>query len=926
MDRITRNHALAFMLLCLLAAAALRFHILPAIPPGLHYDEAANAILSAEIGRGDSLPIFIESYTGKEVFFFYLAGGLLRLVGESLFALRLTAAFIGLMTIAVTYWLGREMGLSRSVALLAAALLAVSFWHLLFSRLGFRAISQPLLQALTMAALFRGIRREKWLWLIIAGLFLGLTAYTYLAARLFPVLLLLALLPLLLNRKRWQTRWVQLGLTAVTALLILSPLLYYFYTHPAAFWVRIGQVGSGTAGLTPLGGYLRSLEMFFLRGDPYIRFNVPERPLFSLMWGALLVGGWIVLLSGWKRLRTDWQRSATILLVAAPFIMILPTALATNEILPSNLRAIGLLPFLFYLPARGVEAFLDEMAKRYQRPALRTRGFLTVALVFMLVEGVFTAETYFQEWGVDAALFYETDGDLTAVATFLNEQSPTDQPIYVAAKYYQPPTVAFLSDAYDAIKWLPASNALPLPDSGSALYIFPHTSPLPEWAAPLLDSATIIAENDSFTAYQLDAKPDLALSNAHPTYFGNAVTLLGYDVAAAPAGETMPVTLYWRVDGLPDGEYLPFLHLEDKWGHRWSQADAFAYPAAQWTPGELIVQRVGLPVAAGAPPGAYQIRVGFFNPDSGNRLPVLDGNGRYAGDSILIENAPVQVGLPPNPLPQPPNLVGEAVRPGLELLGYQWGSKELTTGETIDVALWWLATKQQTRLTTRLELYKRDNTGRILGTTKPNHGTYPFESWETPQFLIDNLSLPIPDSVTDGEYRLQLHLLDGNDDSVYKQDLGWITVTQTERIFEIEGMETAVNVTFGNEINLLGYNLSPNNVGANADGYVLDLIWQAQTTPATDYTVFVHLLHPDGSCCAWQQDVMPQQNSYPTSRWLSQEVVVDSYQIVLPEGAEPGEYVLEVGLYMGGNGRRLQVQDTDGETSDVVYLEPIVVE
>ena len=45
MNRLTRHHALAFMVLCLLIAAALRFPDLPVVPPGLHYDEAANGIL-----------------------------------------------------------------------------------------------------------------------------------------------------------------------------------------------------------------------------------------------------------------------------------------------------------------------------------------------------------------------------------------------------------------------------------------------------------------------------------------------------------------------------------------------------------------------------------------------------------------------------------------------------------------------------------------------------------------------------------------------------------------------------------------------------------------------------------------------------------------------------------------------------------------
>jgi hypothetical protein len=68
------------------------------------------------------------------------------------------------------------------------------------------------------------------------------------------------------------------------------------------------------------------------------------------------------------------------------------------------------------------------------------------------------------------------------------------------------------------------------------------------------------------------------------------------------------------------------------------------------------------------------------------------------------------------------------------------------------------------------------------------------------------------------------------------------------------------------------------------------------------------------------------QNTYPTTRWLPTEIVVDSYQLTMPEDAEPGEYQIEVGLYIAENGTRLQVQGADGETSDAIYLEPIVVE
>ena len=194
---MTQRRALFWMVGCLLLAALLRLPALSQFPPGLHYDEAANAILAGDIGLRGARPLFIPSYTGKEVLFFYLAGGVMRLVGESVFALRLTAACLGLLTVAAAYRVGRELPRDRRTALLGAALLAVSFWHLLFSRLGFRAISQPLLQALTVAALWRGLRlvetkptdAQTWATFALGGLFLGLTAYTYLAARLFPVLL-----------------------------------------------------------------------------------------------------------------------------------------------------------------------------------------------------------------------------------------------------------------------------------------------------------------------------------------------------------------------------------------------------------------------------------------------------------------------------------------------------------------------------------------------------------------------------------------------------------------------------------------------------------------------------------------------------------------------------------------------------------------
>jgi hypothetical protein len=152
------------MVVVLLAGAWLRLAGLPELPVGLHYDEAANLILTRQIVEGSYRPLFIRAYTGKEVFFFYAAAPWVWMTGGSAWGLRLGAAMQGILTVAATYaatlaLLGRRRG-ARAIALFAAAWLAVAFPHLLLSRYGFRAISQPLLQALTVAALWRGLRPQ----------------------------------------------------------------------------------------------------------------------------------------------------------------------------------------------------------------------------------------------------------------------------------------------------------------------------------------------------------------------------------------------------------------------------------------------------------------------------------------------------------------------------------------------------------------------------------------------------------------------------------------------------------------------------------------------------------------------------------------------------------------------------------------------
>ena len=123
---LTRRRALAWLVLIFLVAAGLRLYgLFELSPPGLSHDEVANWLIVRRIFNGEHSVYFPYAY-GHEAGFHYVQALFVNLLGSHALALRLPAAFSGLLGIAVTYALNRRL-FGRSVALLAAALLAAAW-------------------------------------------------------------------------------------------------------------------------------------------------------------------------------------------------------------------------------------------------------------------------------------------------------------------------------------------------------------------------------------------------------------------------------------------------------------------------------------------------------------------------------------------------------------------------------------------------------------------------------------------------------------------------------------------------------------------------------------------------------------------------------------------------------------------------------
>ncbi len=67
-------------------------------------------------------------------------------------------------------------------------------------------------------------------------------------------------------------------------------------------------------------------------------------------------------------------------------------------------------------------------------------------------------------------------------------------------------------------------------------------------------------------------------------------------------------------------------------------------------------------------------------------------------------------------------------------------------------------------------------------------------------------------------------------------------------------------------------------------------------------------------------DSPPVDGRRPTDGWAEGETIIDPHLIAVPAGAPPGDYALEIGLYVPATGQRLPLADAAAQPADRVRL------
>jgi len=768
------------LVIILLVATFFRTHLFAQAPPGLQHDEIFKANFALEVLDG-GWPVFFDPNGGEEALFPYLAALSISLFGRNFFALRFVSLWCGILSIAFSYSLiGVLFG--RRVALLTAAGLAVSFWHIFDSRVALRPITLLLMAVVSFLLFWLALKRGRLVWFVLAGISMGASFYTYTSGFLVPltIVLFILLYQLPFQRALLLRRWRGIMLAFALALVVFTPMAYHIYSQPTASMARARDLSdhinlflAGDPGPV-IRDVLNALGMFGLRGDPEWRYNVAGRPVFDLLTFALFCAGLVICLARIKRPEYAF-------LLVWLCVNLVPSAVTRHS--PSSLRAIGSLTAVYALPSLTIDFAWDWAASKYG--SLGRRALCSSVVLLFVFTGLFAYRDYFMVWAANPEVRDIYRADLSAVARYLGQTEDEDV-VCVSATFaadLDQQVLNLMMGEQRSMRWFDGQQALVFPDASSSeavVYIFPATGPLRDdlmnlhfGDLPVTEAVLDPQGEPAFVAYRVGPEEMANVRSLQPqrglsVNLEDRVEMIGYEMpGTVEAGGELPVLLYWRVSQptRPDLRYAFFAHLVDLRGYVWDQVDTLGYPVSSWIEGDLVVQAFDLSLPPDMPPLDYQVKMGMYDLSTGERLtPVVEGAVLLDG-VVVSERFPVtKAATPPTieeldiPRKREANFDDE-----LNLLGCDLAPLQVGPGDPVHISLYWQALAKP-QFDYLISVLLTDNEGKTLDelTRQPLDGYYPTTQWEKDEVVRDRFDLFIDAFVPSGRHRLWVRVYDPN--------------------------------------------------------------------------------------------------------------------------------------------------------------------
>jgi len=414
------KHKRLILIFILFVAFFLRFYRLGSYP-ALNADEAAiayNAYSLIQTGNdehGNSWPIHFQSFNDyKPGLYFYLVLPFVKFFGLNVWSVRIPGASLGVATVFILYLLIKELNFGNSFEIrnlkleigeIAAFFLAISPWHIHFSRGGWEVNVATFFILLGLYLLLKGFKNLPLLMLSLLSF--GLAFYTYHAARIVVPLLELGLLVIYWNEVR--DNLINFALAVLIGLVVISPLIKDFmkpnvlsraagvglFADPGplnrineqrgehgdytSFTAKIFHNKATNYSLAFLENWGQHYwgEFLFLSGDSIQRDKVPETGEMYLIDLVFIVVGLISIFSLWNENKNHdrgWK-------VIIWWLLIAPTASALTFQSPHALRAENMVIPLIIISAYGATKVI-EWGQRFHS---RRMFFIYCSLLIVIV-------------------------------------------------------------------------------------------------------------------------------------------------------------------------------------------------------------------------------------------------------------------------------------------------------------------------------------------------------------------------------------------------------------------------------------------------------------------------------------------------------------------------------------------------------------
>lgn len=452
-------------------ALFLRFWHLGAVPISPNWDEAAlgyNAYALLKTGKdeyGIPFPFVLRSFGNyTPALYSYLAVPSLYFFGLNAFSVRLPSAVMGVLAVVGTFFLTKELlqflwGRGKrtfSVSLLTMFLLAISPWHIQFSRVAYEGNIALTLVIWGFVFFLMGLRGGRWF--ILSAIFYGLSLNAYHSPRLFVPLFLLGLSCIF--RKRLMAQKTYVVTSCVVGSLFLLPFLYFFTQHQSQqILARFSETSifskqqtSATnvfdtaiaSGLYEVAnGYLShfSPRWLFITGDND-RHHAPSTGLLYLWEVPFLLTGVFVLFRSNGVLR--WIMLLWMVLVPVP-------ASLTSEV-PHAVRTLLFLPSWQLLTALGIERWYRLLA-RHGRLRMMTVALYTPIILFLVFQYL---HLYFFQMNYEFSRFWQFGYE--HAVNFSEQHRDTYRHVVVSTKLEEPYIFFLFYTKFDPKRYLAAGG------------------------------------------------------------------------------------------------------------------------------------------------------------------------------------------------------------------------------------------------------------------------------------------------------------------------------------------------------------------------------------------------------------------------------------------------------------------------------------